>query len=110
MFSIQQRSAMKAFSLGRCSSVIISAPGASQSISASAHWRSLILSSIAFISIVMSILLGSVRWGCHAGGQADGAGVDLRCVPLDMPTESGIGLGHAIQTAAVVGVEAHTRN
>ena len=37
---------MKAFSWGRCSSVMISAPGASQSMSASAHWRSLIFASI----------------------------------------------------------------
>src|SRR3984893_9626010 len=110
MFSIQHRSAMNALSLGRNSSLIVSAPGAFQSMAASAHWRSLILSSIASMSMVMSILLGSVRWGRRSVGQADGAGAAPGGVPLDMPTESGIGLRHAIQAAAVVGVEAHARN
>ncbi len=44
--SIHTTSAMNCFSSGRCSSVILSAPGASQSMSASAHCRFLIVSSI----------------------------------------------------------------
>ena len=60
MFSIQHRSAMKALSLGRCSSVIISAPGASQSMSASAHWRSLIFASITSMSMAIGSSYGVV--------------------------------------------------
>ena len=51
---------MKALSLGRNSSVMVSAPGASQSMSASAHCRSLIFASIASMSIAIDDLLQSV--------------------------------------------------
>src|SRR5215210_4945006 len=95
MFSIQQRSAMNALSFGRCSSVISSAPGAAHSMSASAHWRSLILLSIASISMAMSILLGR-----HARGEADDAGVHRRGETLDAPTNPGVGLWHAVEAAA----------
>src|SRR5215218_2395957 len=101
MFSIQQRSAMKAFSLGRCSSVISSAPGASQSMSASAHWRSLILASMTSMSMVIANLLGG-----GTSGEADGAGVYRRGETLDAPADPGVGLRHAIEAAAVEGVQA----
>src|SRR5271168_2650428 len=95
MFSIQHRSAMNALSCGRCSSVIISVPGASQSMSASAHCRSLILASIAS----MSIAIGSFGWdSLERGGpghQADGSGVGTRDQAFDVPADLGFELRHA---------------
>src|ERR1700712_4205025 len=88
MFSIQHRSAMNALSFGRCSSLIISAPGASQSMSASAHSRSLILASMAS----MSILIGS-SLGCDSSErgdprhQADGAGVGAGDQSFEAPAD-----------------------
>src|ERR1700733_938368 len=111
MFSIQHRSAMNALSCGRCSSLIISAPGASQSMSASAHWRSLILASIAS----MSIVIGS-SFGCDSlerggpGHQADGAGVGTGEQAFDVPAALGFGLRHAVQGASIVGVQAGFRH
>src|SRR6476620_10241602 len=106
MFSIQHRSAMKAFSLGRCSSVIISTPGASQSMSASAHWRSLIFASMASMSIfVWGAIFNLLRR--HAISEADGAGVHRRSETLGAPADPGVGLRHAVKAAAVIGVEAH---
>src|SRR3984957_5834440 len=110
MFSIQHRSAMNALSCGRCSSVIISAPGAFQSMSASAHWRSLILASIASMSIVIGSSFGcdsSERGG--PGHQADGAGVDTRDQAFDVPADLGFELRNAVQVAAMVGVQAGLR-
>src|ERR1700734_3955441 len=107
MFSIQHRSAMNALSCGRCSSVIISTPGASQSISASAHWRSLILARIAS----MSMVIGS-SFGCDSlerggpGHQADCAGVGTGEQGFDVPADLGFELRHAVQVAAIVGVQA----
>src|SRR3977135_2656083 len=94
---------MKAFSCGRCSSVIVSAPGASQSMSASAHWRSLILSSMAAMSMAISNLLGR-----HTSSEADGAGVHRRSETFDAPADPGVGLRHAVEAAAVEGVQAGT--
>src|ERR1700744_6345306 len=99
MFSIQHRSAMNALSCGRCSSLIISAPGASQSMSASAHWRSLILASLASMSILIvatpsSGLVVSERG--DAVQQAGHPGVGARCESFDVPAELGFELRHAV--------------
>src|SRR5579875_3411555 len=109
MFSIQHRSAMKAFSLGRKSSSIVSAPGASQSMSASAHCRSLILASIVSISIVTGFSF-AISWQAGAGYQADRPGVCARGEPFDVPADLGVPLRHAVQVAAVMGVQADARN
>src|SRR3984957_17703051 len=110
MSSNQHRSAMTALSWGRCSSVIISAPGASQSMSASAHWRSLILASIASMSILIASSFGwdSLERG-GPGHQADGAGVGTGEQAFDVPADLGFELRHAVQVAAMVGVQAGLR-
>src|SRR3984957_1948417 len=88
MFSIQHRSAMNALSCGRCSSLIISAPGATQSMSARAHWWSLILASIAAMAIATGSPFG--RASPERGGpgpQADRARVGPRDQAFDVPAD-----------------------
>src|SRR6201995_6056811 len=111
MFLMQHRSGMNALRCGRFSSVIISAPGASQSMSASAQWRSLILASIASMSIAIGSSLGwdsSERGG--PGHQADCAGVGTGYQAFDIPADLGFELRHAVQVAAIVGVQAGLRH
>src|ERR1700735_1128381 len=111
MFSIQHRSAMNALSCGRCSSLIISAPGAAQSMSASAHWRSLILASMSSMSIAIGSSFGwdSLERG-GPGHQADGAGVGTRDQAFDVPADLGFELRHAVQVATIVSVQAGLRH
>src|ERR1700754_441490 len=112
MFSIQHRSAMKAFSLGRNSGLMVSAPGASQSMSASAHWRSLIFASMVSISMATgsSFRFGRVSVHVRAGCQASRAGVRLRGKALHVPADLGVELRHAVQLATVMGVQADSRH
>src|ERR1700728_806433 len=102
---------MNALSCGRCSSLILSAPGASQSMSASAHWPSLTLARIASMSIAIG---SSCGWDSSERGgprhQADGAGVGTRDQAFDVPADLGFELRHAVQVAAIVGVQAGLRH
>src|ERR1700761_5667637 len=107
MFSIQHRSVMKALSLGRNSGRMVSAPGASQSISASAHWRSLILASMASMSMATSSPLPlALSVHVRAGYQAGKAGIGLWRNAFDVPANLGVELRHAVELAAIVGVQA----
>src|SRR3954449_11434252 len=92
--SIHTRSAMNALSWGRCFSVILSAPGASQSMSASAHCRSLILTRMSSRSSAIadcsSDLFGDGGNGPEA--ESHGLGVRARQHPLGLPDDPGVPL------------------